>query len=136
MYFSKDDQKRHACHKCKEELVFEVKIGRRDMCPNCGAYLHSCFNCEHHDPAVHNECRENRAEFIRDRAEGNFCLYFDFRVLGGEGGTAKDAARAKLDALFGGGGSGEAKKPGLGDFKFSPRSEDDARSALDNLFKK
>lgn len=136
MYFSKDSQKRHACHKCKEELIFEVKIGRRDMCPNCSAYLHSCLNCEHHDPAVHNECRENRAEFIRDRSEGNFCLYFDFRVLPGTGGTVQDSAKAKLEALFGGTSEPGPKKPSLDDFKFSPRTEDDARSALDNLFKK
>ncbi len=135
MYFSKDHQKRHACHNCKEELIFEVKIGRRDMCPNCSAYLHACLNCEHHDSAVHNECRENRAEFIRDRSEGNFCLYFDFRVIPDGAGTPQDAARAKLDALFGA-KSEKPKQAGLADFKFSPRSEEDARSALDNLFKK
>jgi len=139
MYFGKqDEQKRHACHKCKEELVFEVKIGRRDMCPNCSAYLHCCYNCEHHDPNVHNECKEAQGEFIRDRNEGNFCLYFDFKVIGEAGPTAGDAARSKLDALFGGGGGGgESKpKPSLGDFKFSPKTEDDARSRLDDLFKK
>ena len=135
-YFKGVEEKRHSCFNCKEELVFEVKIGRRDMCPNCGAYLHCCLNCEHHDPAVHNECRERQGEFIRDRKEGNFCLYFEFRALA-DGGSAQDDARSKLDALFGGGGAASAKKPTLGDVTpRSPRTEDDARTALDQLFKK
>ncbi len=136
MYVGKtDEKKRHACHKCKEELIFEVKIGRRDMCPNCSAYLHCCYNCEHHDPNVHNECKENQGEFIRDRNEGNFCLYFDFKALGGDHVSEADAARSQLDALFGGGGP-EKPKPTLGDFELSPKTEDDARSRLDDLFKK
>ena len=137
MYFgNEENDKRNACHKCKEELIFDVKIGRRDMCPNCSAYLHCCKNCEHWDKNVHNECKENRAEFIRDREEGNFCLYFTFKMLGDKGGGAQDTARSKLDALFGGGGGGGPKKPSLGDFQFSAKDESGARSKLDDLFKK
>ncbi len=136
MYFGKTDkQKRHKCYSCQEELVFEVKIGRRDMCPNCSAYLHCCLNCEHHDKNVHNECKENQGEFIRDRSEGNFCLYFSFATIGEEGNSAADDARAKLDALFGGGGSAP-RKPTPGDFTPSPKTEADARAKLENLFKK
>ena len=133
MFFSPNQSKRHACHKCSEELVFEVKIGRRDMCPNCGAYLHCCLNCQHHDRHVHNECKENRAEFIRDRTEGNFCLYFDFRLIPEEGQTEEDMAKSRLNALFGGDGP---KRPSVGNFASSPKTEDDARQRLENLFKK
>ena len=138
MYFGKNDsEKRHSCHKCKEELVFEVKVGRRDMCPNCSAYLHCCKNCEFHDKNVHNECTEAQGEFIRDREEGNFCLYFTFKTLGGGESKMEDAARSKLDSLFGGGGATSEKKgPSLDDFKFSPKTEDAARSRLEDLFKK
>lgn len=139
MYFSGNtEKKRHACYSCKEELVFDTKIGRRDMCPNCGAYLHSCFNCEHHDKNVHNECRENQGEFIRDRSEGNFCLYFTFKAIGETGNSAATDAKSKLDALFGGGGSdtSDSAKPSLGDFNFSPKTDEDARARLDALFKK
>ena len=138
MYFDrKTENNAHACYSCKEELVFDVKIGRRDMCPNCSAYLHACYNCEHHDKNVHNECRENQGEFIRDRAEGNFCLYFEFRALHKDGNDATDAAKARLNALFGGGSEApEEKKPTLGDFEFSAKTEEDARARLENLFKK
>ena len=127
---------KHACYNCKEELVFEVKIGRRDLCPNCGSYLHSCFNCEFWDPNVHNECRENQGEFIRDRAQGNFCLYFSFRAMREDNRSEQDEAKSKLEALFGGGGpstSAPADPFGGG----SPMSkEDEARAKLEALFKK
>ncbi len=115
------------CYKCNEELAFDVKIGRRDMCPNCYAYLHCCKNCQFWDPSVHNECLENRAEFIRDREEGNFCLYFTFKES--EEGNISDAeeAKAKLASLFGG-----APKPESA----APQTADDAKARLEALFKK
>jgi len=120
-------ESRFSCFKCKEELIFDVKIGRRDMCPNCGAYLHCCKNCRFYDPNVHNQCTENQGEFIRDREEGNFCLYFEFHPLGEDRSAEVDAARSKLDALFGGGGAVAPKA-------LSPA--DDARARLDALFGK
>mgnify|MGYP006971720668 FL=1 len=115
------------CYKCSEELAFDVKIGRRDMCPNCYAYLHCCKNCQYWDPSVHNECLENRAEFIRDREEGNFCLYFTFKES--EEGNVSDAeaAKAKLASLFGG-----SPTPG----RSAPQGVDDAKARLEALFKK
>ena len=117
----------YRCHKCKEELVFDVKIGRRDMCPNCYAYLHCCFNCQYWDPSVHNECTENRSEFIRDRSEGNFCLYFTFKESIDEDAGEQDDAKSRLNALFGEGGSSVQKA--------APKTADDARSRLEDLFK-
>jgi hypothetical protein len=117
---------RHKCFNCGEELVFEVKIGRRDMCPNCYAYLHCCFNCKFWNPGVHNQCTENQGEFIRDRAEGNFCLYFTFKPLGGDEALDEAAkARKGLDAMFGGKAT-----------KTVPRTPEDAKARLDALFKK
>jgi hypothetical protein len=111
MFVSKDPINK--CYKCGEELVFETKIGRRDMCPNCHAYLHCCKNCEFWDQNVHNQCTENRAEFIRDRDED---------------GTESEAAqaKAKLEALFGGAPAAATK---------APQSTDDAMDKLKKLFK-
>lgn len=114
------------CYNCGEELVFDVKIGRRDMCPNCYAYLHCCYNCKYWDKNVHNQCTENQGEFIRDRAEGNFCLYFTFKpVEGTEGITEEAQAKNRLEEMFGGGKT-----------VTSPRTADDARARLDKLFSK
>ena len=98
------------------------------MCPNCYAYLHCCFNCRFWDPSVHNECTENNAEFIRDRAEGNFCLYFTFKEEGESRASEQDDAKSRLNALFGDGGGAVTAA--------SPKTTDDARSRLDSLFSK
>lgn len=124
---------RYQCYKCQEELVFEVKIGRRDTCPNCDAYLHSCRNCRFWDPGAHNQCREVKAEYIRDREDGNFCGHFKFRVVGEDVTSEADAAKARLAAMFGGG----APKPAGGPTAPAPATqESDARSKLEALFKK
>ncbi len=125
------EEPRYACYNCKEELVFEVKIGRRDMCPNCSAYLHCCYNCRHWDPHVHNQCRENQGEFIRDRAEGNFCLYFDFRPIEEDRRDEAAEARRKLEALFG--GPQEEAERAAEEVRLSP--EERARRKLEALFK-
>lgn len=93
------------CHKCGNELQFEVKVGvkvgRQDICPHCRVDLHVCKNCELYDPTLHNECREIHAEFIKDRETANFCHHFNFRDgLAPVRSNEADTAKAKLDALF------------------------------------
>jgi len=118
-----EQEPRYRCYKCGEELVFEVKIGRRDMCPGCYAYLHCCYNCKYWNPDVHNQCTENQGEFIRDRAEGNFCLYFTFKAVDDSGDDEASRAKKRLEAMFGGGPA-----------KASPKTADEAKSRLEALF--
>ncbi len=125
---------RHQCYKCEEDLVFEVKIGRLDTCPNCSAYLHSCRNCRFWSIGAHNQCTENQGEFIRDREAGNFCNWFQFRVVGEDNSKELDDAKSKLNALFGG-GSGP-KSPASPSVATAPKQEADARARLEALFKK
>lgn len=130
---------RHQCYKCEEELVFDVKIGRLDTCPNCNAYLHSCRNCRYWNVSAHNQCTENQGEFIRDREAGNFCNWFAFRVVGEDNTAELNAAKSKLDALFGG-GAGAAKPAAATSLWGAPAAakspEDEARARLEALFKK
>ena len=62
---------KYFCWSCGNEQIFDVKVGikvgRRDSCPHCAADLHVCKNCKQWDPAIHNQCREPEAAFIRDR---------------------------------------------------------------------
>lgn len=117
----------YRCYKCNEKLSFDVKIGRRDMCPNCYAYLHCCKNCQFWDSSVHNECTENRAEFIRDREEGNFCLYFTFKESPEDDKSEAEKAKAGLQKLFGVAPAAVSK---------APQTAEDARKKLEELFKK
>lgn len=89
------------CHHCGRDIGPVERVGRRDACLHCGWDLHCCRNCQFHDRAYNNQCREPQAERQVDKEAGNFCEYFGFR----RGAAAKPAgasdARNKLDSLFG-----------------------------------
>lgn len=38
------------CRMCGSAVTFEMKVGFRDLCPNCSAYLHSCSHCRGRSP--------------------------------------------------------------------------------------
>lgn len=88
------------CYGCGAEVGEREVVGRRDACLGCGADLHCCLNCDFHDPALHNECREPQAERQVDKERGNFCEYFRFRTRSAAGNRQAGGARAQLDALF------------------------------------
>lgn len=90
------------CFACGTEipLASGERVGFRDAC-SCGADLHVCRNCTHHDPSAYNECREPNAERVGDRERANRCDYFQPGAGGGGAkGDPREKARADLDALF------------------------------------
>lgn len=74
-------------------------MGFRDCCA-CGADLHVCRNCSHHDPAAYNECREPNAERVGDRDRANRCDYFVAREGTAKGGSSPLNPRDALENLF------------------------------------
>jgi len=91
------------CFSCNDEteLAAGERIGFSDRCAHCDADLHVCRNCRFHDPSAYNECRESSAERVRDRDRANRCEYFAPGAReGGQGGSAREAARTALDELF------------------------------------
>jgi hypothetical protein len=89
------------CFACSTAVALASgqRVGFRDACEACGADLHVCRNCSHHEPSAYNECREPNAERVGDRERANRCDYF----LPGErssAGSAADRSKAQLDALF------------------------------------
>ncbi len=99
MWIPKEEEKHYFCHKCAQELIFEVKMQRTDICPHCGADLHCCKNCEYWDPGAHNECTLTITEYVSDRERANHCTHFKFRA-GEMEIEDKQAAMSKLEALF------------------------------------
>lgn len=99
-----------------------MPLSRLSVCLKCGAELYACRMCRFHDPRLRDGCREERAEHVLEKERANFCEFFEPRP---QAYTAQDAApaaaaRAELDALFGG-----------------PKPEapaDPARAELDKLF--
>lgn len=81
-------------------LASGERVGFRDSCDACGADLHACRNCAHHDPDAYNQCREPNAERVLDPERGNRCDYFTPGSARGEGAAAKAGARQALEGLF------------------------------------
>lgn len=70
----------------------------RATCPACGAWVHACRNCRHHDPAVHHECRASAtAEYVADKEKFNFCEEF---VFAQPGSGAPKRSRGDAEKLF------------------------------------
>lgn len=87
------------CHRCGAEVGVE-KVGVRDVCEICRAYLHCCRNCEFYEPGARSDCREPNAEIVADKEAGNFCDYFRFSSRAQPAATRGGDARAKLEQLF------------------------------------
>jgi len=89
------------CHACQTDqpLASGERIGFRDECAECGADLHACRNCAHHDPSAYNECRESGSERVSDRERANRCDWFAPGQASREGG-ARESALGDLEALF------------------------------------
>lgn len=99
MHFE-EKPKKFVCWKCQHEIDMSIKVARTDECPACGADLHVCKNCRFWDPGAHNECRDDRTSFIRDREKANFCMAFEFKAVDEDSAAEANSARARLEAMF------------------------------------
>jgi hypothetical protein len=86
------------CRKCKAPITAE-KISFRDECPVCGEDLHVCLNCLFYDTGKANSCREDKAEFVKEKERANFCEYFRFTERQIET-SAKEEAEKRWKELF------------------------------------
>ncbi|MGB3088308.1 MAG: hypothetical protein WBC53_11415 [Phycisphaerae bacterium] len=80
------------CPKCGAEWDTKGRIGFRDECPECAAYLHTCINCRHFDAAT-GGCRIPTTDPVHDRRGQNFCEEFEFGV-----GSPEAEAEAEAEA--------------------------------------
>lgn len=103
---------RIVCHHCKHTWTVETALGRRDECPKCHHDAKVCLNCRHFDRGAHHECREEQAEWVKEKDRGNFCSYFEPRTGGDDLDSAAAKARDRLEGLFGGAKSESVAKPG------------------------
>jgi hypothetical protein len=79
--------------------------------------------CRFYDTRVAKACREPMAEEVKDKERANFCDWFQPRPDAYRPPEDRSlAAKADLEALFGGGTAGPSGKPG--------------RKELDDLFRK
>ena len=76
------------------------------------------MNCRLYDRGSHHDCREEQAEWVRDKEKANHCSYFSTRGLDGSSADETLAAQTKLEDLFGG------------------KKEEPKKMNLDDIFKK
>ena len=88
------------CHACNAEIDLD-KISFREECFSCGSDLHVCLNCTFHDIGRHNACREDRADYVKEKDRANYCEYFVFSDKSAAPmDTGKDKAKKLWDELF------------------------------------
>lgn len=108
-----------------------LPVSRHEYCPDCAEAVHCCRMCRHFDPALAEQCREDRAEPPTNRESANFCDFFQ-PLPGGQPATSDSTtpgARARLEALF-----GNSDSAGAADAAGSKPPDNDARRRLDALF--
>lgn len=125
---------RLVCWKCGASLGdIPLPLGRLAECLDCHAEQHVCRACEYYDARVAKQCREPIAEEVQDKSRANYCDYFQLRpdAYYPHDDSEQRAARAQLDALFGG-SSPAAEPTEREDQEKSP--EQRARESLEALF--
>jgi hypothetical protein len=124
------------CQSCGASVRYDEPIPRDAECPGCRRDLRCCRNCRHYDVSFNNACTESMADPVVEKERRNFCEYFYFSRAAFRAGATAEAreanARAKLEALFGG-GSGAAPKPRETAAPPTDRAAE-ARRKLDALF--
>jgi hypothetical protein len=89
-----------ACHRCGTGFEASGVVSRSATCLSCNAFLKSCRNCDLHDAASKNECREPHAEPVPDKAASNFCEFFQANRRAGTTNAPKKPADDPFAALF------------------------------------
>ena len=107
------------CSECGHDLSTAFNIQMDSLCPKCNADLHTCRNCKHFDSAARLQCTQTIPERIGKKAAANKCPLFVGRtIVVKELGQASNAPASPVQ-----------NAP-------SSRPADDARAALERLFKK
>jgi hypothetical protein len=89
------------CRFCGTAVEIRGRALVKDLCPSCRRDLHCCRQCRFHHPPSHNQCREPKAEMVRDREKRNYCDYFEFGAPPEtDRSRERTQARKALDDLF------------------------------------
>lgn len=85
-----------SCAACGTTVELPEKVGFRDTCPSCGAWLHSCVQCR---LWVNNYCTEPSAEKVREPEGMNYCDWYQARDDKQETGD-KEKGRSEAEELW------------------------------------
>ena len=91
------------CWECGASLeAVSLPLRRLEVCLQCEAELHVCRMCRFYDRNAIDQCTEEDAEEVREKARANFCDYFKPRAGAYQviDTSSVVAARSELKALF------------------------------------
>ncbi len=88
------------CFACQHQWSFSGPLSRRDECPGCGNDARVCRNCKLYDQRAYRACKEDQAEWVKEKERANFCSYFAPTASSLE--LSVKNPRAELEALFSG----------------------------------
>lgn len=85
------------CNACSAISEFPDKVGFRDICSSCDAYLHSCENCGLYEKG---HCTEPSAEKVSDPEGMNFCEWYQARAQGAGRSVQEDQGRDAAEEMW------------------------------------
>jgi hypothetical protein len=106
------------CAECGQDLSTAFDIQLESKCPKCSADLHTCRNCRHFDTGSRFECSRPITKRVGRKSGANACTFFTARMI-----VVKELGQASAAP------TGATPAP-------SSRPIDEARAALERLFKK
>jgi hypothetical protein len=82
------------CNRCSTPWTgYGAQPRAREVCENCGAYLHCCYNCHHFD-RQNSICKLPHTSFVGIRDSLNYCE--EFQMLDSRRRAVEDrVSRAK-----------------------------------------
>lgn len=120
------------CYRCGTSLEkLTLPLSRRDQCPECLVDLHVCKMCLSYAPQLADQCTQDDAEDVREKAQANFCDYFQPSATAYAPGrmSGHERSEAELEALFGAGGASTPAEPD------ADSAQADALTRAEDLFK-
>lgn len=124
----------YQCYACKAPWESSLRQPAvKEVCGNCGAYLHCCRNCTYHRAGYPNECYIPDTEKIADRSRANFCDEFEFvsdTTLAERGRRAQNTD-SSLAQLF---GEVESRPEPESDVKEWLKPSDKVKQDFEDLF--
>ncbi len=91
------------CYRCGASLeALTLPLARLDECPSCTIPLHTCRMCRFYDPRAVDQCLEDDAERVVEKARANFCDYFKPNADAYDPAekSAEDVSRSQAEDLF------------------------------------
>ncbi len=85
------------CSACGIKNEILEKVGFREVCSSCDAWLHACVNCRFWEKS---SCTEPSAEKVRDPEGQNFCEWFRTRDSGPGTRDEKTAGKAAAEEMW------------------------------------